>query len=164
MSSSAFPTHTSRIFSRLLPELNKESERGQVLVVCSYLDELLRRVLLAFFQIGPTSDRLVTGFNAPLGTLSTRVKAAYALGLISEREFKECETLRRIRNHFAHEIHMSFADQSIRSLCDNLTMAARPTNNARHLYATAATSLLLKLNNRPHYVAQTRRGPQQWPY
>jgi mannitol operon repressor len=101
-------------FSRFLPELNKESDRGRVLISCSYLDELMRRILLAFLIDRDTSPRLVDGFNAPLGTFSTRTAAAYALGLISEQEFNECETLRRIRNRFAHDVHASFDTQDRR--------------------------------------------------
>ena len=52
------------------------------MIVCSYLDELLLRILLAFLIERDGTKRLVEGFNAPLGTLSTRSAAAYALGLI----------------------------------------------------------------------------------
>jgi mannitol operon repressor len=67
-------------FSRFLPELNKESDRGRVMISCSYLDELMRRTLLGFFIDRETSLRL-DGFNAPLGTFSTRTAATFALGL-----------------------------------------------------------------------------------
>src|SRR5580704_4285319 len=80
-------------FFDFLPELNKESDRGRVLISCSYLDELMRRILLAFVIDRDSSPRLFDGFNAPLGTFSTRTAAAYALGLITEREFNECESL-----------------------------------------------------------------------
>src|SRR5947208_1359141 len=106
-----------RDFLRFLPELNKESARGCVLISCSYLDDLMRETLLAFFVEGETGKRLVEGFNAPLGTFSTRSSAAFALGLISERELKELTILRRIRNRFAHHVHASFEMQEIRDLC-----------------------------------------------
>jgi mannitol operon repressor len=72
-------------FFGFLPELNKESDRGRALIACSYLDELMRRILLAFLIERDGTKRLVEGFNAPLGTLSTRTAATYAVGLISER-------------------------------------------------------------------------------
>jgi mannitol operon repressor len=52
-------------FFGFLPELNKESDRGRVLISCSYLDELMRRILLAFVIDQDSSVRLVDGFNAP---------------------------------------------------------------------------------------------------
>jgi len=140
-------------FLGFLPELNKESDRGQVLISCSYLDELLRQTLLAFFIEDDNSNRLVEGFNAPLGTFSTRLSAAFALGLISEREFKECNTLRQIRNRFAHHVQASFDMQEIRDLCQNLTYAAQDygtvTVDIRSRYSTAAIALILNLTNRP---------------
>jgi mannitol operon repressor len=155
-------------FLGFLPELNKESDRGQVLISCSYLDELLRQTLLAFFIEDDNSNRLVEGFNAALGTFSTRLSAAFALGLISEREFKECNTLRRIRNRFAHHVQASFDMQEIRDLCQNLTYSAQDygtvTVDIRSRYSTAAIALILNLTNRPHYVSKKRRAFQDWLY
>lgn len=154
-------------FLGFLPELNKESDRGRVLITCSYLDDLMRRILLAFVIDRDSSQRLVEGFNAPLGTFSTRTTAAYALGLITEREFKECDTLRRVRNRFAHDMQVSFDVQDIGDLCRNLTMAAQDYDaavvNVRGRYTTAAVALILALVNRPVYVARKRRQPENWP-
>jgi mannitol operon repressor len=157
-----------REFAGFLPELNKESDRGCVMVACSYLDELLRRILLAFLIDIPTSTTLLEGFNAPLGTLSTRASAALALGLIREREFNEVDTLRRVRNRFAHNVHISFDSQDVDALCRNLTMSARSDNPSkdkpRGLYISAAVALILHLTNRPAYVAKRRLDAVEWPY
>ena len=154
-------------FLGFLPELNKESDRGRVLIACSYLDDLMRRILLAFLIDRDISPRLVEGFSAPLGTLSTRTSAAYALGLISEREFRECEVLRRIRNRFAHDMQASFDMQDIGDLCQNLAMAAPNYDSVvldvRSRYTTAAVALILGLVNRPVYVARKRRQAEDWP-
>jgi mannitol operon repressor len=128
---------------------------------------MLLDILLAFFVDHSKSRRLVEGFNSPLGTLSTRVAAAHALGLLSEREFKECEILRKIRNLFAHHVHTSFEDQQVRDLCKCLTMAAHDYDqvvvDAPGRYVTAAVALLLNLNNLAFYVAKKRSVPVDWP-
>jgi DNA-binding MltR family transcriptional regulator len=161
-------------FSAFLPELNKETDRGMVLIATSFIDELMRRTLLAFLVESETSSALVEGFSAPLGGFATRSAAAFALGLISERELKEADTLRKIRNQFAHHVHVSFENQSVVDLCKNLTMAAQDysavqdqrtvTVEARGRFSTAAVALILNLTNRPHYVAQKRRHFGEWPY
>jgi DNA-binding MltR family transcriptional regulator len=161
-------------FSAFLPELNKESDRGLVMIAMSFIDELMRRTLLAFLLEGDTSSSLVEGFNAPLGSLATRCAAAFALGLISERELQEADTLRKIRNQFAHHVHISFENQSIRDLCKNLTMVAPDysttqnqstvTTDARGRFCTAAVAFILNLTNRPHSVSRQRRQFVQWPY
>ncbi len=119
------------------------------------------------FIEGDAAKRLVEGFNAPLGTFSTRNTAAFSLGLISEREFKEIEILRRIRNRFAHHVHASFETQETHDLCFNLKMAAQDygdvTVNARGRFTTAATALILNLTNRLFYVARKRLKSDAWP-
>jgi mannitol operon repressor len=138
------------------------------LISCNYLDEMLRQILLAFFIEDDNSARLVEGFNAPLGTFSTRISATFALGLISEREFRECNTLRRIRNRFAHHVQASFDMQEIRDLCQNLTYAAQDYGTVsvdpRGRYTSAAVALILNLTNRPHYVSKHRQAFRDWPY
>jgi mannitol operon repressor len=161
-------------FAAFLPELNKETDRGMVLIATSFIDELMRRTLLAFLVEDATSSSLVEGFNAPLGSLATRSAAAFALGLISGQELKEADTLRRIRNQFAHHVHVSFDDQSVADLCKNLIMAAQDyssvekkhsvTVDMRGRFSTAALCLILNLTNRPHYVSRQRRHFVKWPY
>lgn len=154
-------------FSRLLPELNRESDRGRVLISCSYLDELIKGILQAFFIECSHSNTLLEGFNAPLGTLDSRLTAAYALGLLTERELKECHVLRRIKNRFAHEVHTSFDHQDIQALCKNLSMAAQSYGDvvvdARGQYTTAAVSIILRLTNRHVYVSRNRCQSRDWP-
>lgn len=156
-----------REFLGFLPDLNRESDRGRVLIACSYLDDLLRRTLLAFLVRGRTSERLVDGFNAPLGTFSTRTAAAYSLGLITDREFKEAETLRRIRNNFAHEIKVSVETPKVTGLCKSLTMAAQDYGDvvvdARGMFTTSAVALISDLINRPHYVSRKALTSVTWP-
>jgi mannitol operon repressor len=138
------------------------------LIATSFIDELMRRTLLAFLIGSDTSSSLIEGFNAPLGSLATRSAAAFALGLISESEMREADTLRKIRNQFAHHVHVSFESRSIGDLCKNLTMAAEDygsvTVDARGRFTTAAVALILNLTSRPHYVSQQRRQFVEWPY
>ena len=96
-----------REFRAFLEALNKESERGAVLVAATMLEDLLGRSIHAFLIAHEETDRLLEGFNAPLGTFSAWAIAAFALGILSEREFRECERIRKIRNVFAHNVHSS---------------------------------------------------------
>jgi DNA-binding MltR family transcriptional regulator len=100
--------------------------------------------------------------------MSTRAAAAYSLGLIREVEFNEIEILRRVRNRFAHGVHVSFSTDGIKDLCRNLSMCvpevAEDAPGVRALYVTSATALILKLTNRPSYVARKRLKSEAWPY
>src|ERR1700730_6663198 len=90
-------------FVAFLDDFNKETERGAALAAAAFLDALLERVLAAFLIPNNSGINLTNGFNAPLGTFSARIAACHAMGLISEREFKEYELIRKVRNEFAHK-------------------------------------------------------------
>ena len=70
-------------FLPYLDLLRKESPRGQVLISAGYLEEQLKQVLLAFMREDADSTNLLEGGNAPLGTLSSRIAACYALALLT---------------------------------------------------------------------------------
>ena len=155
-------------FKKFLDASNQESERGLALICGAMIDDLLERSILAFLIEHEETKRLLRGFNAPLGTLAARALAAFALGVLSEPEYRECERLRKIRNIFAHNVHASFADQNVKDLCANLEFSAKDYGDvvvgARGQYATSATWLILTLTNRPHYTAQRRLKYGIWKY
>lgn len=106
--------------------------------------------------------------SGPLGTLSARALGAFALGVLSEKESRESERLRKIRNIFAHNIDASFGDQNVKDLCANLEFSAKNYDEVRvgtrGRYATAATALILDLTNRPHYAGLRRLKYSVWPH
>lgn len=160
-------------FFPFLDELNKESPRGRVLISAGYLEEQLKRILLAFMVEDNRAEDLVEGPNAPLGTFSARTTACYVLGLISENERDDLVLIRRIRNEFAHQVHTSFETPSIVSRCDQLKFSAenyvKPDGTpieveADRQFATSAVILILRLTNRAQYVEKERRTSREWPY
>ena len=157
-----------REFNAFLQELNKESERGAALISAAMIEELLGRCLRSFLLDHGDVESLLNGFNAPLGSFSARTLAAFASGLLSETEYRDCQTIRRVRNEFAHNVHCSFGDQNIRDLCGNLTLCAKDYGDVvvgtRGKYTTAAVAVILNLTNRPHYAAQRRLRHYRWPY
>lgn len=155
-------------FWPFLHYLNNESDRGMVLIGTGFIEELLKQVLLAYLLDNKVAVELVKGGSAPLGTLSARINAAYVLGLVSEVEYDDLCTIRRIRNEFAHNIHSSFADQSIVDRCSNLKHKAHDYGDVivspRGQFNTAIVGVILNLVNRPHYVGQKRVRYEEWPY
>ena len=155
-------------FAPFLDDLNKESERGAVLISVSYLERQLKEIISAFLCEGDASERLLEGFNAPLGTLAARAAAAAAMGLISMQEYRELETIRKIRNQFAHDHRTSFAERGISDHCHNLTFSAKDYGDvavdARGQFTTAAVALILNLTNRSNYVSKKGLKSEDWPY
>jgi mannitol operon repressor len=140
-----------REFTEFLAEFNRETERGAALAA-AFLDDLLSGVFLAFLIPNDSGHALLDGFNAPLGTLSARIAACHAMGLISEDEFRESEIVRKARNEFAHKVKMSFLNDRVRSLCAAMKYSVSGEKSARHQFTSAAVVLVMNLTNRPHYV------------
>lgn len=90
------PEHL-KSFTEFLTEFNKETERGAALTAAAFLDDLLQNVLESFLIKNKSRKSLIDGFNAPLGTLSSRIAACHAMGLISDEEFQECDLIRRTK-------------------------------------------------------------------
>ena len=160
-------THPHLIeFLPFLDALNLESARGGVLIAASFLENLLTDILRAYLLDGQSSDQLLTGFNAPIGTFSAKVALSSSLSLITEAERRECNLIRKIRNRFAHNIHPSFDDAAIASLCFELEYRAKPYEgvsvDARASFTTASVGLISSLTNRAHYVAQERVKARNW--
>lgn len=93
------------------PELQKEmtgaSDRAAAIIGATALDVYLGR-LLEVFLIDSTSEvkNLIdsSNINSPLGGFSSRIRACFCLGLISENEFNSLKAIRDIRNIFAHQL------------------------------------------------------------
>lgn len=153
-------------FMEFLAEFNKETERGAALAAAAMLDAQLGRILESFLIPNKGSKALLDGFNAPFGTFSSRIAASFALGLLSEIEYRECELIRKVRNEFAHQVKVSFETQKISGMCAQLHFSAKSYADVyvatRAQFTTAAVALILNLTNRPHYVAQKQLQPTNW--
>jgi DNA-binding MltR family transcriptional regulator len=162
-----FETHPHlQGFMEFLADFNKETERGAALAAAAMLDELLGRIIETFLIPNKGRKALLDGFNAPLGTFSSRIASSFALGLLSEIEYRECELIRKIRNEFAHQIKVSFKTEKVVSLCAQLQVSAKSYGdvhvNTRGQFTTAAIALILNLTNRPYYVSERRLQTATW--
>jgi mannitol operon repressor len=156
-------------FSEFLSEFQKETDRGAALVGAALLDSRIERILLSHFADEKIAHELLSGGNAPLGSCSARLKLAYALGLITDIEFKECDTIRKIRNEFAHEVHgLSFATSQLTNLARNLRAntpdGKRCDGDPRALFINSVILVSLALWYRPDYAKVFRAKAREWTY
>jgi DNA-binding MltR family transcriptional regulator len=145
---------------------NEESGRGVVLIAAAMLDEVLEKSIRAFLVENDGVDGLLKGSNAPIGTLSARINLAYSLGLLSRAEYEECHRLRKIRNQFAHDIHVSFSNQQVIDLCANLNLYVKQNDETRkhprEKFEIGALGIILCLTNRQQYIAGRRLKYSDW--
>lgn len=112
--------------------LSSETDRGCVLMIVAYLDELLNEFISALFVNDVKVQKEFLRPDGPVGTFSSRINLCYLLGQISAMERRELHLLRRIRNEFAHSAtSKDFSDevilQRIKELkCTGLDVKADP--------------------------------------
>lgn len=86
--------------------LAQESDRGCVIIGASFLEYQLELLIRAICRNDEESvkqvvDPLFKGY-APFATFSAKIKAAFALRLISSELKNQLDLIRKIRNDFAH--------------------------------------------------------------
>lgn len=115
---------------KLRKELDKESDRGSILMATSFLDYELQK-LFEFYLIGnkKTLDEMFSG-QGSLATFSSRIKLAYCLGLISKLTMDDLNIIRRIRNDCGHNYEtISLEDQIIKQRIYSLKSSLYAGNN-----------------------------------
>ena len=108
--------------NRFMSAIRKQEDQAMVLSLATFLEDTLGRLLLAYFRSCHATKDLVEGFNAPLGTFGSRIKAVYSFGLVTDEQFKDMEILRKVRNHFAHSWEgISFERNDMQALIGQLS-------------------------------------------
>lgn len=148
----------------LYDTFREESDRGAAIVGAAYLEQCLDQLVVSFL-IDDSKDvhDLLQGPLAPLGTFASKTGAAYCMGLISKSEYDDLNTIRRIRNRFAHEgHHLSFSDAEIEGKCHELLLW-RPfkdslgLDSARSQFSYNTSILLMQLGIRILHAKRERR-------
>ena len=102
-------------FGDFMTEFISESDRAAVILGAARVEALLGQILEKFLLpcVG-SKDELLEG-DAPLSTLSSRIKICHRLGIIDDQFAQLLNTFRRLRNGFAHEVtHSSLSVGSAR--------------------------------------------------
>lgn len=151
--------------SNRLNEITRDlDERGLVLTLAAFSEEALGELLGQFMRPGQSAKDLLEGFNAPLGTFSARIKAAFALGLITDRQQENLDRLRRIRNEFAHSWEpITFANQTVASHIAALhfipLVSDFPETKAAKV-RDCISSVLVEIRSTTEQIRSTGRGAQ----
>jgi hypothetical protein len=134
-------------------------DRAMALVLGSILEQGLELAILSHCVLGwntPESEseqrKLFGGGEDGAMNFSVKIRIAYALGVYGPKTRDDIDTMRHIRNFFAHDRgHLTFDDADVSKLCDQLKwiddfpwgglVGARPTTararyieTVKHLY------------------------------
>lgn len=148
-------------FAAFRRALTNESDRGCALFASAYLDKALSDLLFLSLVNSKKIDSELFEGNSPLATFSSRIKMAFYLGKISAECRGDLETIRKIRNEFAHDANLiSFDTQSIADRCRNLGFSYQSKESRPRSHFTAASSGIL---GRLHMTALKSVAPTVKP-
>lgn len=142
----------------------RESPRGRVLISTGYFEQLLEDILKAFLLDASSTNEIL---DSSLSSFVARIKISHALGLLSDWEFQDLETMRKIRNHFAHSMVASFEDKKVIDLCKNFKHRHDGPDNPQtpELQFTSSTAeLVIRLAERSARAKEKKLTFEAWPY
>jgi hypothetical protein len=152
--------------NRFIHLLSKHDERGLALSLAAFAEDTLGRLLLIYLVDCKQSKDLVEGFNAPLGTLAARMKAAYSIGLLTKEQYEDLEIARKVRNLFAHDWEgVSLDRPDIKAMIGQLhgyTFDGAPiSGGARQRLQHSVATVLMELRVQ---IAQHRKHRRRAPF
>lgn len=118
-------TTDAETIGKTLKELEHDFDRAAGIVGAVLVDEALTTLLKS--QLCRDQDLIEELFRAsgPLGAFSVKINLGFLMGLYSPVARKELETIKNIRNEFAHYVARSFEFDRIKSLAANLALAEK---------------------------------------
>ena len=146
--------------------LSAHDERGLALALAAFAEDTLGRLLTTYLIDCKQAKDLVDGFNAPLGTLASRMKAAFSFGLLTKEQYEDLEVARKIRNRFAHDWEgVSLAQPDIKAMIgqlhgynfDQSPMTTEPRDRLQKTISNVLTELRIQ-------IAQHRKHGRRAPF
>jgi DNA-binding MltR family transcriptional regulator len=99
-------------------------DRTAAIASAQYLEYALQKAILAHLKKDISEREIKELFDepgAPIGSLSAKIRLAVAMGIIDHEEKEDLDTIRNIRNTFAHSMtHITFDDEAVQRSCFSL--------------------------------------------
>tara|TARA_R110002096_G_scaffold264344_4_gene457871 strand:+ start:595 stop:1254 length:660 start_codon:yes stop_codon:yes gene_type:complete len=145
-------------YSAFLSEFQEETDRGAALLSVSLFDEVLTKTLLVFLADEKETKELLIGSMSPLSSFAAKTKLCYSLGLLNDFEYREIDTIRKIRNEFAHKgLGLTFQNEKIIKLCRKLLSHQPGPFDLSHQGRTCFNNAVILTFFRIYYLPYTQK-------
>ena len=118
-------TTDSESLRKTLVELEHDSDRSAGIVGAVLVEESLTTLLQSRLSRDDDLIRELFRSSGPLGAFSVKINMGFLMGLYSVAARKELDTIKEIRNEFAHRIARSFDFDRIRDLANDLSISEK---------------------------------------
>lgn len=166
MNTSKRITDKSQEWEELIKEFRPKSDRIVAILGAAYLKSHLGQMLENFFIDDETVSEILLKEEGPLGTFSARIKAAYALGLISPYEYHDLLIIHSVQKEFLKEMTgVKFTSDPIRLQCFKLKLPREillpgETQTPRRLFVFVNAFLTQQFTLRAMQAEQEKRAPR----
>jgi hypothetical protein len=107
-------------------DIDRSVDRAAAIVAAAFLEDHLAIALKTRFHQDEKILNETFRSSGPLGSFSAKINMAFLIGLCSKETCKELDTIKEIRNEFAHKgLTMDFNSQRVRDLANNLTFGKK---------------------------------------
>ena len=98
----------------ILRELQSESDRAAGIVATSLVENAMENAIRArLLPVSKAHNGKLFGDRGPLGTFSAKIDLGFSLGLFGKAALSDLHNIRRIRNRFAHDFDVDFAQDEV---------------------------------------------------
>lgn len=139
--------------TRMVEDLERETDRGVALLAVAFLDDVLDVMLRAVMVNEPEAVNRLMGTGRALESFGARTHLAYCMGLLGRDVYHDVNLVREIRNDFAHRQPTSFEAEEIRGKCQRLKAAATVMADAGCTARERYTATVVMLAN--HLIVAT---------
>jgi len=117
--------------SKAIAQLEKDSDRAAAIVASAILERRLLSAIMDRLHPSPKTQDALFHSGGPLESFSSRIELGYRIGLYGLQARTDLDTMRRIRNAFAHHLTATdFNSQRVRDLCNNLKLVELHTTES----------------------------------
>jgi len=144
------PISTDEERNAYFKSLRSESDRVVAIRASAFTEHTLLDLLIESMRTMDESDieHLFFKNNATLGTFAARVDIARAFNLINEKQKKNLDIIRHIRNTFAHAVvDIDFSTKEISDECLKLDCIEPESKNPRHIYTVGCHNIAVELKD-----------------
>lgn len=147
-------------------EFRSLPDRAAGIVLAAILEAILEATILTFLPNGSAeAQEGLFKENGPLGTFFGKIQLAFAMNLVTAVGKADLDTIRRIRNAFAHaRTDVRFETEEIAIECAKLQSLLTPKGlfaprGPRDLYAEACTMIFRALDYQIGQIILRRKNP-----
>lgn len=141
-------TLTNEIISKVKHTIDKETDRGCVLVSSAFIDLILEKLLAEKMTFSSKNDKKdIFGVNGPLGNFSSKIKLAGALEIIDKRTVDNINIVRKIRNSYAHDFSEKSLDNYKEDIFRIKIYPIGQVKNPRQRFINSIISILASIHS-----------------